>query len=141
MQRTEAFGVTAKISQGEFYTYFPTLTHIEDALNKHLSLNNYGNSLDKVFMIFVSVGMSSSFHPHEIEYSRVKKELFFQYRLKDKMFVENPSQNLQILALSYLDALKEAQEKKRIKDFDFDKFRADVAKVFEAQDWLIKEAA
>ena len=140
--REGAFGVTAKIGEGEFDLYVVLINLLQDKLNQYLNIKDYSTSLRLILIIYVSHGMSPRLHPNSISYSKKKQSLVLQYRLKgDKMLEKSQSQNLQTLTLAYLEALKEAKEKKRIKDFDFDKFRTDVAELFEAEGWLMKEAA
>lgn len=114
---------------------------MEDALNEHLQLSNYGSGLVAIAFIFIAVQPTNTIHEEEMTYRRKKKELYIQMKLPYELVerYERP-QVLQLMAATYLDTIKDLP-KLKIPDFDYQRFAKDVERLFEAQGWLVKEPA
>lgn len=142
MGRTEQFRVSVKAFDVDSKVWTTLIHIIEDSLNTQLNIKKYGADLNAILIIYVAHGMNERIHPNFIIHSRNRKELVLQYRLNnDAISVQNEIKTFQVVAHAYLDAMKQAQKQKRIKDFDFAAFREDARKVFETKGWLLKEAA
>lgn len=113
---------------------------LEDTLNAHLSLSNYGSGLDRLSFVFIAVQPDNRIHEEVLRYSRKKRELYIQKKLPYDLVVAcDKPQVLQLMAATYLETLEDL-DKKRIPDIDLPRFRADVQALFEAQGWLVEQA-
>jgi len=121
----------------------PNTNLLEDALNHHLSLSNYGSGLTGIAFIYIATPPIDEIHEECFTYSRKKKELFIQVRLPyDVVSQASVAETLHLMALSYLETMDEKLPLKKITDFDQARFVQDVQRLFETQGWLeVQEVA
>lgn len=121
----------------------PNTNLLEDALNQHLSLSNYGSGLTGIAFIYIATPPIDEIHEECFRYSRKKKELFIQMRLPYEAVKQaNVAETLHLMALSYLETMDEKLPLKKITDFDQARFVQDVQHLFETQGWLeVQEVA
>lgn len=126
---------------GEKVAFVNSVT-MEDVLNEHLRLSDYGTGLEGGFaFIFIVQQPTSTIHEEEMTYRRKKKELYIQMKLPYELVeqYERP-QVLQLMAATYLRTIKDLPRLK-IPDFDCQRFAKDVERLFEGRGWLVKETA
>lgn len=125
---------------GEKVAFVNSVT-MEDVLNEHLQLLDYGKGLKGIAFIFIVQQSYSKFHREEMTYDRKRKELYIQMKLPYELVeqYERP-QVLQLMATTYLHTIKDLP-KLNIPDFDYQRFAKDVEQLFEGQGWLVKEPA
>ena len=121
----------------------PNTNLLEDALNQHLSLSNYGSGLTGIAFIYIATPPIDEIHEECFTYSRKKKELFIQMRLPyDTVEQASVSEALHLMAHHYLETLREKLPLKRVTGFDHLRFVQDVQRLFETQGWLaVQEVA
>jgi hypothetical protein len=111
---------------------------LEDILNEHLELSDYGTGLEHLTVIFIAVQSANTIHEEVTRYSHQKKELYIQKKLPfDLVNQYDKRQVLQLMATTYLDVLEELEDI-NVKNFDLHKFQADVRKLFEGQGWMVQ---
>jgi hypothetical protein len=108
-----------------------------DALNEHLSLDNYGDGVEGIAFIYVVTPPEDEIHEECFSYSRKKKELYIQMRLPFTE-VKNATvpETLQMMAAKYLETMEDWLPKKKIPHFDGVRFVEDVKRLFEEEGWL-----
>lgn len=121
----------------------PNTNLLEDALNQHLSLSNYGSGLTSIAFIYIATSPIDEIHEECFAYSRKKKELFIQMRLPyDEVGQASTADALHLMACAYLETLREKLPLKKVADFDHLRFVRDVQRLFESEGWLkAKEVA
>lgn len=121
----------------------PNTNLLEDALNQHLSLSNYGSGLTGIAFIYIATPPIDEIHEECFTYSRKKKELFIQMRLPyDSVEQASVSETLHLMAHHYLETLREKLPLKKVTDFDHVRFVQDVQRLFETEGWLaVQEVA
>lgn len=120
---------------------FENINVMEDILNEHLQMSDYGSGIVAIAFIFIAQQPTNTIHEESMTYRRKKKELSIQMKLPYELVerYEQP-QVLQLMAATYLDTIKDLP-KLKIPDFDYQRFAKDVERLFEAQGWLVKEPA
>lgn len=119
----------------------PNTNLLEDALNQHLSLSNYGSGLSGIAFIYIATPPVDEIHEECFSYSRKKKELFIQMRLPyDVVEQASAADALHLMARSYLETLREKLPLKKVVDFDHLRFVQDVQHLFESKGWLAHAA-
>jgi hypothetical protein len=114
---------------------------LEDALRSHLKLSDYG---DIVGVAFVYIIEQSDNHTHEdsFSYRPKRKEIYTQMRLPYAVVQQSsPEEVLHMMAAKYVETMEEWLGKKKIPNFDAQRFVKDVQELFERQDWLQSIAA
>ena len=120
---------------------FENINLMEDVLNEHLQLPDYGSGLVAIAFIFIAVQPSNTIHEEEMTYRRKKKELSIQMKLPYELVEQyDRPQVLQLMAATYLHTIKDLS-KLKIPDFDYQRFAKDVERLFEGRGWLVKETA
>lgn len=120
---------------------FDNVNVMEDVLNEHLQLSNYGCGLVAIAFVFIAQQPDNTIHEEEMKYRRKKKELYIQMKLPYELVERyDKPQVLQLMAATYLHTIKDLP-KLNIPDFDYQRFAKDVERLFEAQGWLVKESA
>ena len=121
-------------------TAFENINMVEDVLNDHLQLSNYGPGLiGGIAFVFIAQQPDNTIHKEEMTYRRKKKELYIQMKLPYESVAqyERP-QVLELMAGTYLRTIQQFG-KLKIPDFDYQRFAKDVEQLFEAQGWLVRE--
>ncbi|MEM9889087.1 MAG: hypothetical protein AAF849_24620 [Bacteroidota bacterium] len=147
IQKKDRIHVTAKIYKEEnLYLLMQALNDIQDLLNLHININEYGKGVDFIGFIFVLEPAARDFHPNYLHYSKTHKELTLQYRLPYEQLQTASSEEVFSTLIEYflkaLDtyhqadaaALNEASDD--IEDFDFTAWKVDVERWFEAEGWM-----
>lgn len=110
---------------------------LADTLNQHLSLANYGSGLKGIAFIYIATPPVDEIHEECFTYSRKNKELFIQMRLPyDAVELASVPETLQLMALRYLQTMREKLPLKKIADFDHGRFVQDVQHLFESEGWV-----
>lgn len=110
--------------------------YIEKLLNNNLDLDDYGGGLRSIRFVPISVLPSNPIHEESIKYAPQKKELAIYLKLDfDAVKDGDEDSYLTLVAHLFLRAIDEAPQHK-VKDFDWPRFRKDVAGLFEAEGWL-----
>lgn len=131
----QAFRISGKAFEKDAKHLIALINMLRVPLNGQLRISNYGKGLHSIGLIFVVSDLDVNFHPNYADFNKSKKQLLIQVRLP-KQLLDPP-----LLAHAYLEALEEIERHDQIPDFDFPAFRRDVSQLFEAQGWLVKEAA
>ena len=101
---------------------------LSELLNKSLKIKEYGTILDYIFLIFIVD--NATVHRARKYYSAKNNYLSVRRRLDYEKFVKaNDQEALEIMALSFLDVIKQFP-KWKIKDFDWERLYADAQKLF-----------
>jgi len=92
---------------------------IEDALNQHLQLSNYGTGITKLFFVFIAVPPENTFHESKIKYSEAERHLEIALKLDyEKLLIANDVEARQMMKELFLEGI-ELCEKGDIEGFDF----------------------
>lgn len=114
---------------------------IEDALQAHLKLSDYG-SLSGVAFFFIIKRPENHLHEDRFSYSSKYKEITAQMRLPyTEVQASTPQEVLHMMAAKYIDTMQEWLPKKKVANFDWQRFVKDVQDLFEKQGWLQPVAA
>ncbi|MBK8880338.1 MAG: hypothetical protein IPN74_18040 [Haliscomenobacter sp.] len=110
---------------------------MEDVLNAHLNLSDYGSGLVSLAVTFLAVQPGNALHKEEMTYRLRKKEAYIQTKLPyERVAQDEKSQTLHLMASIYLDAVKD-MSKLNIPDFNLSQFAEDLELLFEEQGWLV----
>lgn len=134
-KKKKAFYIGAIFSE-EFKDKALALKKIQEKLNREIDLSRYGTGLQRIVFVPIAVAEEDFIHEEEVKYSGRTKEisLYLKMSFPDVQQADESS-FLQQFAQLYLDAVKYFK-KHRVKDFDRKAFKKDVAKLFEANEWL-----
>ncbi len=119
-----------------------TNTHaLRTVLNDSLRLSDYGD-ITGIAFIFIVTAPEDVIHSEMFRWSRAKKTLEVHTRLPFEA-VESASQSevLHLMAQKYLQTMQERLPKKKIPQFDGERFITDLRQLFEKQGWLEGVAA
>lgn len=109
---------------------------IEGLLKANLELNDYGDIIGIAFIYIIEQEEEDS-HKDSFSYRPKHKELHVQMRLLyEEVQKSTPQEVLHLMAVKYLDTMQEWLPKKKIKNFDWQRFVQDVQHLFERQGWL-----
>ena len=109
---------------------------IEDTLKTNLKLSDYGDIIGVAF-IYIITHAENEIHEDDFSYRRKRKELSTQMRLSyDEVQKSTPEEVLHLMAAKYIDTMQEWLPKKKIANFDWQRFVKDVQDLFERQGWL-----
>lgn len=113
---------------------------IEAVLKTNIQLSNYGD-LAGVSFIYV-IEQEEDFYKDRFSYRIKDKEIHAQMRLPySEVQASTPEDVLHMMAAKYIDAMQEWLPKKKIANFDWQRFVKDVQNLFEKQGWLQPVAA
>lgn len=112
------------------------ITKIERFLQHNIRLEVYGSGISVIRFVSVAVLPTNKLHEEYIKYFKKHKELVVNLKL-DYHAVSRADEPafLQLVAQLFLRAIDEAPQHK-VKNFDWARFRMDVAGLFEAEGWL-----
>ncbi len=128
MQRTGDFRFTDISWHEVSHKVVDPYTTLSELLNKFLKIKEYGIILDYIFLIFIVD--TATVHRARKYYSPKNKYLSVRRKLDYQKFVQaNDSEALEMMALSFLDVIKQFP-KWKIKDFDWQRLYADARKLF-----------
>jgi hypothetical protein len=82
MSNTKAFELTM-VSTAEMGA-LPDLTALEDWLNEHIDLADYGDYLDHIFVTFLHTGPEYEYHKAYLIYTQQKRQLELAIRVNTK---------------------------------------------------------
>jgi hypothetical protein len=109
---------------------------IEDALQANLKLSEYG-AITGVAFIYIIEHDDNHMHEDQFSYSAKRGEVSTQMRLSyDEVQKSTPEEVLHLMAAKYIDTMLEWLPKKKIANFDWQRFVKDVQDLFERQGWL-----
>ncbi|MCB9296883.1 MAG: hypothetical protein H6559_27755 [Lewinellaceae bacterium] len=109
---------------------------VRHLLNDNLSLDKYGSGIKSFSFVPIATRPNNTLHEEIIKYSSDKKEMNVALKLDFKAVSDSDeSAFLQLLAHLFLRAIDEAPQHK-VRDFDWPRFRQDVAELFQAEGWL-----
>ncbi len=119
---------------------FDNLNTLEEVVNVHLRLAEYGNNITSIYFIFVALQSPALLHPEGVTYSKKNHGIFMQIHLPFHLVEQyNKAQVMQLMASFYLNAMRTHLPKLRIPDFDYQRFIQDVEALFEEKGWLVGE--
>lgn len=114
---------------------------IEEVLQKHLKLENYGDITGVAFIYIIELEESNT-HQDGFAYRVKRKEIYTQMRLPyNEVQDSTPQEVLHLMAAKYVETMQEWLPKKKIKNFNWQRFVQDVQDLFERQGWLQEVAA
>lgn len=120
----------------------PNTNLLEDALNQHLHLPNYGSGLTGIAFIYIATPPVDQIHEECFTYSRKKKELFIQMRLPyDAVERASTTDALRLMARCYLKTMRDKLPLKKVVNFDHFHFVQDLRRIFESEGWLEHQVA
>jgi hypothetical protein len=109
---------------------------LEAALRDHLKLSDYGDIVGIAFIYIIEQNDDDT-HVDSFSYRPKRKEIYTQMSLPYALVQQsNPEQVLHLMAAKYIDTMREWLGKKKIPNFDAQRFVKDVQELFERQDWL-----
>ena len=109
---------------------------IRRLLNDNLPLDKYGSGIKSFSFIPIAVRPNNTLHEEMKKYSSDKKEMHVALKLDyEAVSGSDDLAFFQLLAHLFLRAIDEAPQHK-VQDFDWPRFRKDVAGLFEAEGWL-----
>ena len=109
---------------------------IEDVLQANLKLSEYG-AITGVAFIYIIEHDDNDMHEDQFSYSAKRGEVSTQMRLSyDEVQKSTPEEVLHLMAAKYIDTMLEWLPKKKITNFDWQRFVKDVQDLFERQGWL-----
>lgn len=110
-----------------------------NVVNEHLSLQNYSRTVQHVVFLFLV--QQSDFHRERFYYNKKRQEIYIEKNLPYEQVEQATEEEvLQLMAQLYLRLIDD-YPKLRLPDFDHQKFKRNVQRLFEAQGWLVAEAA
>ena len=125
------------IAWRDFQPHALSVVHLEEALNKHLCLNDYGPAMTSFNFIPMVLSPENRIHEEEIEYSRRKRELNIQLKLDYQEVINAGLVGfLPLVGQLLLRAIDESPQQ-RIKDFNWSAFRKDIENLLSANGWLL----
>ena len=112
------------------------ITKIESFLQQHIQLEDYGSGISVIRFVSVAVLPTNKLHEEYIQYLKKHNELVINLKLDYPAVCQaDELAFLQLVAQLFLRAIDEAPQH-NIKNFDWPRFRKDVAALFEAEGWL-----
>lgn len=113
---------------------------IEAVLKANIQLSKYGD-LAGVSFIYV-IEQEEDFYKDQFSYRIKDKEIHAQMRLPyAEVQAATPQEVLHMMAAKYIDTMQEWLPKKKVANFDWQRFVKDVQDLFEKQGWLQAVAA
>jgi hypothetical protein len=120
----------------EFRTQALGIKKMEQAINEAIDLSTYGTGLQSINFIPIAVLPGNIVHEEEVKYFTRKKELRIHLKLDyDEVKGSDETEFLQQVALLFINAIDDFQEY-GVEDFDLQRFKDDVADLFEANGWV-----
>ena len=114
---------------------------IEAALKDHLKLSDYGEIVGIAFIYIIEQDDEHT-HVDSFSYRPKRKEIYTQMSLPYAVVQQSsPEEVLHMMATKYVDTMQEYLSKKKIRNFDAQRFVKDVQELFERQNWLHSVAA
>lgn len=114
---------------------------IEAALKGHLKLSDYGEIVGIAFIYIIEQDDEHT-HVDSFSYRPKRKEIYTQMSLPYAVVQQSsPEEVLHMMAAKYVDTMQEYLSKKKIRNFDAQRFVKDVQELFERQNWLHSVAA
>lgn len=112
------------------------ITEIERCLQQNIHVEDYGSGISVFRFVSVAVLPSNKRHEEYIKYFKKYKELVANLKLDyDAVAQADEPAFSQLVAHLFLRAIDEAPQHK-VRDFDWPRFRRDVAELFRAEGWL-----
>lgn len=116
------------------------VVRIEAVLKANIQLSKYGD-LAGVSFIYV-IEQEEDFYKDQFSYRIKDKEIHAQMRLPyAEVQAATPQEVLHMMAAKYIDTMQEWLPKKKVANFDWQRFVKDVQDLFEKQGWLQPVAA
>jgi len=139
MQRTGQFRFTGivwhEMPKGQTIDNY---NYLEELLNTHLNLKNYGDEFDYIFFVFL-IDLPNTIHTEHHRFYRQKRHLDFQLKLDYfEVIAATPEEVKAMMATLFLNSIL-LYKKMRLKNFDYARFYADVKSLFE-KNGLVREA-
>ncbi len=112
------------------------INQIEDVLQANVKLSEYG-VITGVAFIYIIEHDDNHMHEDQFSYSVKRGEVSTQMRLSyDEVQKSTPEEVLHLMAAKYIDTMLEWLPKKKIANFDWQRFVKDVQNLFARQGWL-----
>ncbi len=109
---------------------------MEDALNDRFALSDYGSGIRSIHFVPFVLPPSNTLHEEEISYASRKKAFICKVKLDyTEAGRTNDAGFRAMLAHRFLLAI-DAISNYQVKDFDWQRFRKDVQKLFEEKGWF-----
>ena len=109
---------------------------IEQALNEHIDLSNYGTGVRRIYFTYIAVRPTNTIHENEARYLAKSKTLDLSLQLSyEHVLTAEPARVLHMMAALFLVSI-DLYERFRIKEFDEENFRQDVRNLFEQRGWI-----
>lgn len=126
------------IAWKDFTPHGFNLLSLENALNDRLNLSDYGPAISSFNFIPMILTPNNRVHEEEIAYVPKKRELDIQLKVDYQQAI-NAGVNgfLPLVGEVLLKGIDEASQE-NIQDFDWPRFRADVANLLSESGWLVR---
>lgn len=125
------------IAWKDFEEHGYRLNSLQAALNDKLNLSDYGTSITSFNFIPMALRPENRIHEDEIRYSSRKKEINIHLKLDYQQVINAGVEGfLPLVGQLLLRGIDEAAQK-RIKDFDWARFRQDVTDLLAGHGWLL----
>lgn len=102
---------------------------LEILLNKHLSLSNYGNSIKKVYFVFIAVRPENNLHKNRVEFHSDTGTLEVALKLIYEHIVNSSFEEVQRMMFSLFKRSIDLFDKLNPSDFALERFRKDMEKL------------
>jgi hypothetical protein len=112
---------------------------MEKLINNRIQLSNYGQGLKHIRFVLIAVPPDNKMHEEGIRYSARKKQLLLYKKLDYQAVLEADQPAFQrLVAQLFLKSIDD-YAKRRIQDFDRQRFREDMTALFIEQGWIQPE--
>lgn len=120
----------------ELMDKIPWVKPMEKLINNHIQLSNYGEGLKHIRFVLIAVPPDNKLHEEGIRYSARKKQLLLYKKLDYQATLEADQPAFQRLVAQLFLKSIEDYAKRRIQDFDRQRFKEDMTALFTEQGWI-----
>jgi hypothetical protein len=107
-------------------------------LYEEIDFESYGKGLNKFYFTFIVTRKENKLHQPGRYFSRKKRALEVAIRLPyDEVYEASQAATFRMLEAAFLEGIDQIGEVKIAEPFDYKSFKADVAKIFEDENWYV----
>lgn len=133
----ETTGILSEEASPKFEFY--NINIIADVLNKHLNLNFYGKTVEKLMFIFIAQPPFNKIHDEKTGYIPEEKRLLMYRKLPyEKVVKYSKEEVLRLMAETYLKCIFNLGWHE-IPDFDYVRLGKDIEEIFIKFGWIVSQ--
>lgn len=125
------------IAWRDFEEHGLQLNAVQRALNDAINLTDYGSSIISFNFIPMALRPTNNIHEEKITYSSRKKEINIHLKLDYQQVINAGVQGFLPLVGQLLLAGIDQAAQKRVKDFDWVRFKQDISDLLAENGWLL----